>query len=80
MLTILILTFIQGRIDLNHENNKCLIISKTIEKTAHQVCCEDIPAKDLYDNCQSDDPDLHSRSQVRLKPDYFLTGNISDNV
>ena len=29
---------------------------------------------------QSDDPDLHSRSHVRLKLDYFLTCNISDNI
>ena len=30
---ILTLTFIQGHIDLNHGNNKCLIISETIEAT-----------------------------------------------
>ena len=29
--------------------------------------------KGTYDHYQSDDLDLHSRSQVRLKPDYFLT-------
>ena len=30
--------------------------------------------KGLYDHCQADDRDLHSRSQVRLKfNDYFLT-------
>ena len=27
-----------------------------------------------------DDLDLHSKSQVRLKLDYFLTCNISDNI
>ena len=27
---------------------------------AYQVCCEDSPTKGLYDNCQSDDLDLHS--------------------
>ena len=47
---------------------------------AHHVCCEDSPSKGLCDHCQSDDPDLHSRSQVRLKLDYFLTCNISDNI
>ena len=31
MLIILTLTFIQGHTDLNHENNKCLIISETIQ-------------------------------------------------
>ena len=37
---------------------------------AHQVFCEDSLTKGPYDHCQSDDLDL-SRSQVRLKPDYF---------
>ena len=31
VLIILTLTFIQGNIDLNHENNNCLIILKTIQ-------------------------------------------------
>ena len=30
MLIILTLTFIPGHVDLNHESNKCLIISETI--------------------------------------------------
>ena len=47
---------------------------------AHQVYCEDSPAKGIYDHCQHDDLDLHSRSEVRLKLDYFLTCNISDNI
>ena len=42
----------------------------------HQVCCL---TKGLYDHCQSDDLDLHLRSQVLLKLDYFLTC-ISDNI
>ena len=67
---ILALTFIQGHTDLNHENNNCLIVSES----------EDSPTKGLHDNCQSDDLDLQSRSQVRLQLDYFLTCNISDNV
>ena len=46
----------------------------------HQVCCEDNPAKGPYDHFQSDDLDHHSRSHVRLKLDYFLTCNISDNI
>ena len=46
----------------------------------NQVCCEDSPTKGLYDHRQSDDLDLHSRPQVRLKLDYFLSGNISDNT
>jgi hypothetical protein len=31
VLIILILTFIQGHSDFNHENNKCLIISETMQ-------------------------------------------------
>ena len=46
----------------------------------HQVCCEDSPSKGPYGHCQSDDLDLHSRSQVRLQLDYFLTCNISDDI
>ena len=39
----------------------------------HYVSLEDSPTKALYDHCQSNDLDLNSRSQVRLKLDYFLT-------
>ena len=58
VLIILTLTFIQVHTDLNQEDNKCLIISETI-----QVCCENCLTKGLYDHCQSDDRDRHSRSQ-----------------
>ena len=47
---------------------------------AHQVCCEESLTKGIYDHCQSDDLDLHSRPQVHLKLDYSLTCNISDNI
>ena len=40
--------------------------------------CEDSLTKGLYDHWQSND--LHSRSQVHLKLDYFLTCNISDSI
>ena len=33
VLIVLTLTFIQGHTDLNHENNKCLTISETIQVT-----------------------------------------------
>ena len=46
----------------------------------HQVYCEYSPTKGLYGHFQSDDLDLQSRSQMRLKFDYFLTSNISDNI
>ena len=79
VLIILTLTCIQGHTDRNHEHNKCLIISETIEAMPITFAV-DSPTKVLYDHCQSNDLDLHSRSQVRLKLDYFLTCNISDNV
>ena len=53
---------------------------RNYSSNAHQVCCVDNPTKHLYDHCESDDRDLRSRSQVRLKRDYFLTCNISDNI
>ena len=46
----------------------------------HQVCYADSPTKGLCHHCQSDDLDFHSRSQLRLKLDYFLACNISDNI
>ena len=46
---------------------------RNCSSNAHQVCCEDSPTKGLYDHCQSDDLDLHSRSQVHLKLDYFCS-------
>ena len=49
-----------------------------ISSNAHHVCCEYSPTKGLHDHCQSDDLDLHSRSQVHLKLDYLLTYNILD--
>ena len=53
---------------------------RNYSSNAHQVCCEDSPTKGLYDHCQSDDLDLHSRSQVHLKLDYFLTCSILDSI
>ena len=47
---------------------------------APQVCCEDSATKGLYDHFQSGDLDLRSRSQVRLKHDYFLASSISGNI
>ena len=57
------------------------IISETVRSSnARQVRCEDSLSKCLYDHCQSDDLDLHSKSQMRLELDYLLTCNISDNI
>ena len=46
---------------------------RNFSSNAHHVCCEDSPIKGLYNRCQSDDLDLHSRSQLRLKLDSVLT-------
>ena len=58
VLKILIMTFIQGHTDINHDNNKCLIISETIEAMPIKFYCED--TQTLYDQCHSDGLDLHS--------------------
>ena len=39
---------------------------------AHQVSREHSPTKGLYNHCQTDDIDLQSKSQVRMKHDYIL--------
>ena len=80
VLIILTLTFIQGQADRNHENNNECDYFRNYSSNACHVGWEDSPTKDLCDHCQSDDFDLHSRSHVRLKLDYFLTCNISDNI
>ena len=38
----------------------------------HHVCHKDSLTKGLYDHCQSDNLDIHSRSQVLLKLYYFF--------
>ena len=73
VLIILTLTFIQGHTDLNHENNKCSIISETDQSSKpHQVCCEDSPTKGIL-FFQSNNLALHSRSQLHLKLDKCST-------
>ena len=53
---------------------------KNYSSNDHHLCGEDSPIKGLHDHCHSDDLALYSRSQVRLKLDYLLTCNISDNI
>ena len=69
---ILTLAFIQGHTDFNHENYIFLILSEYYSSNANHFCSEDSPTKGLYDRCQSDNLDLHSKSQVCLKLDYFF--------
>ena len=57
----------------SHRSKSCTKIIKVwlFQKpnNAHHLCCEDSQTKGRNDHCQSDDLDLHARSQVRLKLD-----------
>ena len=78
VLIILILIFIQGHTDLNHENNKC---SETVKAISIEFA---VKIDRQYAHCQSDVIDLHSRSQLRLKRETYLAvlynSHISDNI
>ena len=87
VLIILTLTFIQGYTDRN-ENNKCLIISETVPAMLMIMFAVKVIRLEVHKIfSQSDDLALHSRSQLRLKLDNFLTckscsntSNISDSI
>ena len=66
VLIILTLNFIQDRIDLNHETNKCLIISETIQAMPIIFAVKIVRQKVYrnYDHCQSDDLDLQGHKCV----------------
>ena len=80
VLTILTLTFIQGHTDLDLENNKCLIISENIQAMLVKFTVKIVGLKVYMTIARPMTFNLHSRLQVRLKLDYFLTCNISDNI
>ena len=64
VLIILTLTLIQVRHTyLNHQNNKRLIISETMQVMSIKFMKINSPTKGLHNHCQSDNFDLHSRSQ-----------------
>ena len=73
VLIIFTLTFIQGHTDLNHENNKCLIISETVQAipVTFAVKIDYIVQVYIIIFFQSADFALHSRSQLRPKLDKF---------
>ena len=79
---LLTLIFLHGHTDLNHENNKCLINSETIQAMPTKLAVKIVRLiiYIMYGHCQSVDLDLCSRSQVHLKLEYFLTCDISDNI
>ena len=82
VLTILTLTFIQGRTDLTRESNKYSIISETVQAMPTKLVLEIVRRKVYIIFSRSDDINLHSSSQLRLKFDIFVTYNcnISDNI
>ena len=72
VLIILTLTFIQSITDRNRDNNTCLTISETIQAMPITFDAMIVRIKVYnYDPCQSDNRDLHSRSQVRFKTLVF---------
>ena len=73
---IIILTFIQGDNDLNHKNNKCSIISETIQAMHIKFAVKIVRLKVYINFSQSDDFDLHSGSQLRLILDKILTSTM----
>ena len=89
VLIILTLTFIQGHTDLNHENEKCSIISETVQQMLIKSAVKIVRLCNLF---QSDDRQdsptngLHSKSQVlRLNLGICLiyryyNNHISDSV
>ena len=76
MLIILTLTFIQGHTDLDHENNKCLIISETIQAMPIKFAVMMVRLKviKIWDHYQSDDLDLHWTALYNLQ---YLGQNLS---
>ena len=81
VLIILTLIFIQGHTDLNHENNKCSIISETFQAMPIKFAVQIFQLKVYIMFSQSNDLVLHSRSQLRLKTwqmfNLYYNSNIS---
>ena len=60
-------------------NNKCLIISETIQALPIKYAVNTVRLMVYMTIASTTTWTLYSRSQVRLKLDYFLTCNISDH-
>ena len=81
MLIILTLTFIQGRTDLNHENNKWLIISEAVQAIPIRFAVKIVQLNVFIIVSQSDDLALHSRSQLHLRLlNVYYNSHISDSI
>ena len=72
------MTFIQGRTDLNFENDKYFIISETVQAMPFTYAVKIVRLKVYIIFSQSNDHDLalHSRSQLRFKLDKLFTCTI----
>ena len=64
-----------GHTDLNHENDKCLIISETVPAMPKFVV-KVVRLKVYIILSQSDDLALHKRSQHRVKREKFIADSI----
>ena len=53
---------------------------RNYSSNAHHVCCEESPTKGLYMTIASPMTLTFTQGQKRVKLDYFLTCNISDNM
>ena len=62
VLIILTLTFIHGHTGLNHENNKCSIISKTVQAILTRFAVKIVRLKVDISFSQSDDLAVHSQN------------------
>ena len=62
--------------DRTHENNKCLIISETVQAIPIKFAVKIVRQKVYVIFSQSDDLAVHARSQLRLKVDKCLTCTI----
>ena len=79
MLIILTLNFIQGHTDLNHENNKCLIISETIQAKPIIFAVKIVWIK-VYMTIATLMTLTFIQDHKCLKLHYCLTCNILDNT
>ena len=69
VLSILTLTYIQGHTDRNRENDKCSIISETVQALPIKFDVKIVRLMLCIIFSQSDDPALYPRSQLRLNLD-----------
>ena len=72
VLIILTLTSIHGQNDLNRENNKCSIISETVQAMPITFAVKLVLLNVYIIFSESDDLVLHSRSHPRLKLDTII--------